>query len=84
MAKRKIQTDAETEATETPDMQLSSDNVTVSVGLTDIPENIKEILAIFPEHPELLVTPQGGVYTPGCKLAVTKTAILYKNPYFKN
>lgn len=48
----------------------------------EIPDNVKDILKVFSNYPELLVTPSGGVFTPGCKLAVAKAAILYKNPFY--
>lgn len=50
----------------------------------DIPENILSILKVFDNYPELLVTPNGQVYTTDCKLAVAKAAILYKNPYYNS
>lgn len=41
-----------------------------------------DTLKIFSNHPELLVTPQGCVFAPGCKLDAAKAAILYKNPFY--
>ena len=49
---------------------------------TDIPENILATLKIFSNYPELLITPHGCVYTPGCKLDAAEAAILYKNPFY--
>ncbi len=48
----------------------------------DIPENVLNTLKIFSNYPELLVTPQGCVFGPGCKLDAAKAAILYKNPFY--
>lgn len=48
----------------------------------DVPDSVLEILKIFPNYPALLVTPDGGVFTPECKLAAAKAAILYKNPFY--
>lgn len=48
----------------------------------EIPDNVKDILKIFSNYPELLVTPYGGVFVLGCKLAAAKAAILYKNPFY--
>lgn len=50
----------------------------------EIPDNVLEVLKTFSNYPELLVTPQGCVYTPDCKLAASKAAILYKNPYYNS
>lgn len=59
-----------------------SDVKTNIVSEQEIPDNVKDILKVFSNYPELLVTPSGGVFTPGCKLAVSKAAILYKNPFY--
>lgn len=48
----------------------------------EIPENVLDTLKIFSNYPELLVTPQGCVFAPGCKLDAAKAAILYKNPFY--
>lgn len=48
----------------------------------DIPDDVLAILKTFSNYPELLVTSQGCVYTPGCKLEAAKAAILYKNPFY--
>lgn len=50
----------------------------------EIPERVKDILKIFSNQPELLITPDGRVFTPGCKLAAAKAAILYKNPNYNS
>lgn len=50
----------------------------------NIPEHALSILKVFSKHAELMVTPQGGVFSPGSKLGLEKGAILYKNPYYNN
>lgn len=50
----------------------------------EIPEYAKEILKIFSNYPELMITARGGVYVPGAKPHNVGVAILYKNPYYKS
>lgn len=50
----------------------------------DIPDGIKAVLKTFSNYPELLITSHGNVYTPGNKLAISKGAILYKNPFYNS
>lgn len=51
---------------------------------TKLPDYAVNLCKTFSNYPELMISPQGGVYMPGSKLAVEKGAILYKNPYYKN
>lgn len=50
----------------------------------EMSERVKDILKVFSNQPELLIAPDGRVFSPGCKLAVAKAAILYKNPYYNS
>lgn len=49
----------------------------------DIPANVDKILKCFPNEKELYVDARGGVFVPGTKLSEKESAILYRNPYFK-
>lgn len=50
----------------------------------EIPENVKPLLQTFNKYPELLITKDGGVFTPDTKLPEHKGAILYKNPFYNS
>lgn len=52
--------------------------------VVEMSERVKDILKVFSNQPELLITPDGRVFSPECKLAVAKAAILYKNPYYNS
>ena len=89
MAKRKIQAETVeetlTDAIQTEEAAASeTEPVTESnkVAQQDIPDNVLSILKVFSNYPELCITSQGCVYVPGPKLADSKAAILYKNPFY--
>lgn len=50
----------------------------------EMPENVKPLLQTFNKYPELLITKDGGVFTPDTKLPEHKGAILYKNPFYNS
>lgn len=50
----------------------------------EIPDNVKPLLQTFNKYPELLITKDGGVFTPDTKLPEHKGAILYKNPFYNS
>lgn len=50
----------------------------------EIPEYVKPLLQTFNKYPELLITKDGGVFTPDTKLPEHKGAILYKNPFYNS
>lgn len=78
MARKKITqeniTPASTDGVD--EISLSGESV-----VNQIPEYARLLLKTFSNYPELLITPCGGVFTSGCKLAAAQSAILYKNPY---
>lgn len=74
------ETVSETESTEKP--KEESKEKTKKTPKQDIPESVLDILKVFSNYPELLVTSDGCVYSPGCKLDAAKAAILYKNPFY--
>ena len=50
---------------------------------SDIPEHVKSVLKAFPNYRELYIGKAGEVFTKGTKPSDRGTAILYRNPYFK-
>ena len=55
----------------------------VQVPESDIPEHVKSVLKAFPNYRELYIGKSGEVFTKGTKPSDRGTAILYRNPYFK-
>ena len=76
MAKRKIKTDDASVS------ELQVEPTLCSTTSEDIPQNALDVLKVFTNYPELLITPHGRVFTADCKLAAAQGAILYKNPYY--
>lgn len=65
----------------------SEEDVTTSVEIEnsnndEIPFNVKRILKLFKNYPELYVSKTGGVFTSDTKHSLRGNAILYKNPYY--
>lgn len=64
-------------------------NIEPSVEVKDsteeeIPFNVKRILKLFNNYPELYVNNAGGVFTTSAKHSLRGNAILYKNPYYNS
>ena len=55
----------------------------VQVPESYIPEHVKSVLKAFPNYRELYIGKAGEVFTKGTKPSDRGTAILYRNPYFK-
>ena len=55
----------------------------VQVPESDIPEHVKSVLKAFHNYRELYIGKAGEVFTKGTKPSDRGTAILYRNPYFK-
>ena len=74
------------EVTETPkeEPEEKPKKTKTSKVIQDISENVKDVLKVFNQYPELLVTSKGGVFMPGTKLPQSEGAILYKNPYYNS
>lgn len=50
---------------------------------TEIPENAKKVMKLYPDMEQIYIDPQGGIFTTNTPEHVRGGAILYKNPYFK-
>lgn len=71
----------------TPDVVIEKEETTPDVDVKDsaeeeIPFNVKRILKLFNNYPELYINNAGGVFTPSAKHSLRGNAILYKNPYY--
>lgn len=76
---------AEQQVNETPNEEVKpTKKAKITKAETEIPTNVKELLKVFKRYPELLITKDGGVFTPDTKLPEKKGAILYKNPFYNN
>jgi len=49
----------------------------------EIPDAVKKLLALYPNHSALYVNAKGGVFPKNAQPSLVKDAILYQNPYFK-
>ena len=79
-----VEPTAPVETPEAPEKPIQEEKPkTATKAKKDIPEYALEILKTFKNHKELMITPQGGVFSADSKLGAAKGAILYKNPYFK-
>lgn len=85
MAKRKITTASdESNASVTYEVVQPKDDSIATVDIANISESVLGLLKVFSNCPELLINKYGGVYPPDCKLEAARSAILYKNPYYKS
>jgi hypothetical protein len=51
---------------------------------TEIPDEVKNILKVFADIPELYVNPKtGGTFDARTKPSIVGNAILYKNPFYR-
>lgn len=49
----------------------------------EIPNNVKKLLALYPNYEALYINAKGGVFPKNTQPSLVKDAILYQNPYFK-
>ena len=49
----------------------------------NIPENVNELMRLYPQYDEIWVTSNGFVHPKGVPAYLTKDAVLYKNKYYK-
>lgn len=49
----------------------------------EVPENVKNVLKLYPNIKEMYVDDKGGVYTKPVPEHLIKDVPLYQNPYFK-
>lgn len=81
MAKKKIEAEVdETLAVQPENVEIAAE----ALAETEIPANVRDLLEVFKRYPELLITKDGGVFTPDTKLPNHKGAIIYKNPFYNS
>ena len=84
-----ITTQSEETATEKPDQTIEEPTKTTEEPDTapdisvEIPENVKKILASYPNYSCLYIDVKGGVYPEHTQPNLVSDAILYQNPYYK-
>ena len=87
--KESVDTNSEEDTTTSVEIENSNneEDTTTSVEIEnsnndEIPFNVKRILKLFKNYPELYVSNTGGVFTSDTKHSLRGNAILYKNPYY--
>lgn len=55
-----------------------------TVEVAEIPDYAKKVLALYPDEPELYVTPRGGAFLKASGAPNGSRAVLFKNPYYKS
>lgn len=74
----------EQEVTEAPVKEVKSKKTATTQVSSELPDNVKDLLRVFNNYPELYVAKNGAVFTPDTQLSQVKEAILYKNPFYKS
>lgn len=72
-----------TKTTEEPTDTTNHQSDTAPDISVEIPENVKKILASYPNYPCLYIDVKGGVYPEHTQPNLVSDAILYQNPYYK-
>ena len=72
-----------TKTTEEPTDTTNHQSDTAPDISVEIPENVKKILASYPNYSCLYIDVKGGVYPEHTQPNLVSDAILYQNPYYK-
>ena len=55
---------------------------TKTVAIEELPDNVRKVLALYPNEEELYVSRFGGVFYKNTNPKLVGNAILYKNPFY--